>query len=490
VRSGLRAAFTAAVALVVAACIGARAGSAAAAPGLVVGAVDDEVRASSLVDAEAKLTLFRAAGFRAVRVTSLWTPGASEPPAGELEVLQNVSTAAQMSGVRVFVTVMSPGSKTTPLTDDDRSQFASYAAAIVHSVPGIRDVIVGNEPNLNRFWLPQFADDGSDAAASAYLALLAQTYDALKAAAPDVTVYGGAVSPRGGDNPSGARQTHSPTLFIHDLGVDYRLSGRDRPIMDAFVIHPYGENSTLPPTFAHPISTSIGLADYSKLVDLLGKAFDGTAQQGSTLPILYGEYGVETQIPGAKASLYSGAEPTTTKPVSEATQASYYQQALAMAFCQPTVAGILIFHAVDETALPAWQSGVYYADGTPKTSLPLVRRALDRTVGGSIERCPGIQLAVHTTYLRFGTRSAAKRGSFRVSLRCDLDCAYQVRLEKLPNHTTRMARRGQATVDELVRVDLPSRRLGPGTYRYTLRLVQPVNPAPPTLRQSAPFTLP
>ena len=436
------------------------------------------------------MTLFRAAGFQAVRVTSLWTPGTSQPTADELQVLQNVATAAQLNGVRMYVTVMSPGSRTTPLTDDDRSQFASYAAAIVRSVPGIRDVIVGNEPNLNRFWLPQFADDGSDAAAPAYLALLAKTYDALKAAAPDVTVYGGAVSPRGADNPSGTRQTHSPTLFIHDLGVAYRLSGRDRPIMDAFAIHPYGENSTLPPTFAHPISTSIGLADYSKLVDLLGQAFDGTAQQGSTLPILYGEYGVETQIPAAKESLYSGAEPTTTKPVSEATQATYYQEALAMAFCQPTVAGILIFHAIDETALPAWQSGVFYADGTPKSSLPRVREALDRTAGGSIAHCPGIQLVVHTTYLRFGTRSAAKRGAFRVSLRCDLDCAYQVRLEKLPTHSTRMVRRGRAPVGELVRVELPSRTLGPGTYRYTLRLVQPVNPAPPTLRQSAPFTLP
>jgi hypothetical protein len=470
--------------------VGASAGPAAAGPGLVVGAVEDGVRAPTLVQAEAKMTLFRAAGFRSVRVTSLWTPGLSAPDSGELTVLQNVADAAQMNGVRVFVTVMSPGSKTTPLTDDARAQFASYAAAIVRSVPGIHDLIVGNEPNLNRFWLPQYGLDGSDAAAPAYLALLSQTYDSVKAANPDVVVYGGAVSPRGSDDPKAARQTHSPTTFIRDLGAAYRASGRDRPIMDALDIHPYGDSSSQPPTTAHPLTTSIGIADYTKLVTLLGQAFDGTAQPGSTLPILYGEYGVETQIPAAKSSLYTGTEPTTTKPTTEATQAAYYEQALAMAFCQPNVIGFLVFHAIDETALPAWQSGVYYADGTPKSSLPRVREALDKTVGGSITRCPGVQLVVHPTVLRFGTRSAAKRGIFRIALECDLDCAYQVRLEKLPTHSTRLVARGVAPVDELVHVDLPSRRLGPGTYRYTLRLVQPVNPAPPTLRQSPPFALP
>ena len=361
------------------------------------------------------MTLFRAAGFRAVRVTSLWTPGLSQPDPGELTVLQDVSTAAGMNGVRVFVTVMSPGSKTTPLTADARAQFASYAAAIVAGVPGIRDVIVGNEPNLNRFWLPQFDLDGSDAAAPAYEALLAQTYDAIKTAAPDAVVYGGAVSPRGGDDPSSTRQTHSPTAFIRDLGAAYRASGRTTPIMDAFVIHPYGDNSSQPPTFAHPLSTSIGIADYGKLVALLGQAFDGTAQKGSTLPIVYGEYGVETQIPAAKASLYTGTEPTTTKPVTEQTQASYYQQALAMAFCQPNVAGIMIFHAIDETGLAQWQSGVYYADGTPKSSLPAVRQALDQTVGArsraarvsSSSSCRRISASGRAP-LRCGARSASR----------------------------------------------------------------------------------
>jgi hypothetical protein len=465
-------------------------GIATAGPGLVAGAVEDDVRAPTLVEAETRMTSLRLAGYRAVRIASYWTPGSTRPTQTELTVLENVGAAGVRNGVRVYVTVMHPGSRTTPLTDDARTEFASFAASIVRSAPSVRHVIIGNEPNLNRFWLPQFGLDGSNAASPAYLALLAQTYDALKDVSSDVRVYGGAVSPRGADNPSGSRPTHSPTTFIRDLGIAYRASGRDRPVMDAFAIHPYPDNSSQPPTVAHPLNTTIAVADYGKLVTLLGEAFDGTAQPGSELPILYGEFGVESEIPAAKAALYTGTEPTTTKPVVEETQAAYYRQALALAFCQPNVEGMLLFLSRDERARTAWQSGVFYVDGAPKTSLPRVREALDRTTGGSITRCAGVELVVRPTYLRFGTKSAAKRRAFRVSLTCDLDCRYWVRLENAVTHSTKLAASGSAEVGELVQIDLGSRSLRAGAYRYTLRLVHPVNPAPPTLRQGPVFRLP
>lgn len=260
--------------------------------------------------------------------------------------------------------------------------------------------------------------------------------------------------------------------------------------MDALAIHVYGDNSSVAPTVAHPLNTSIGVADYDKLVRLLGEAFDGTEQPGSTLPILYGEYGTETQIPESKAGLYTGTEPTTTRPVTEETQASYYQQALALSFCQPNVVGMLLFLSRDERARAAWQSGVHYVDGTPKTSRARVTRALDRTTGGSIAKCPGLALPVGTSYLRFGTRSAAKRGAFQVSFTCNLDCRYWVRLENAVTHATKLAAKGSAPIGELVQAKLGSRRLPPGRYRYTLRLVHPVNPAAPTVRAGPGFSLP
>src|SRR6185437_711115 len=128
------------------------------------------------------------------------------------------------------------GSATTPLTPTDQEDFASYAASIARAVPSIRIFVVGNEPNLNRYWLPQFNEDGSDAAAPAYTSLLAQTYDALKAVSPAITVLGGGLAPRGGDV-DGIRPTHSPTVFIHDMGQWMRDNGRTTPIMDGFDMH-------------------------------------------------------------------------------------------------------------------------------------------------------------------------------------------------------------------------------------------------------------
>ena len=462
---------------------------ATAGTGLVVGAVEDDVRASTLVEAQAKMTLFRLGGFRSLRVTSFWTPGDRAPSEGEVRVLESVAGAAQVSGVRLYVTVMHPGSRTTPLTEGAQADFAAYAAALVRAVPLLRHVIVANEPNLNRFWLPQFGLDGSSAAPAAYVALLARTYDALKAVSPEVMVYGGAVSPRGTDRPDGIRPTHSPTTFIRGLGQAYRASGRTTPVMDVFAQHVYGDHSTEPPTLAHPLGTAVGVADYDKLVGLLSEAFDGTAQRGSTLPILYGEYGVESQIPAAKETLYNGTEPTTTRPVAEGRQAEYYAQALAMAFCQPNVAGFLLFPSRDERARAGWQSGVRYVDGTPKASMQRVAEAMDRTTGGSIARCPGIQLVVRTSQLRFGTRAEARRGTFRASLRCSLDCLWDLRVVKVGG-ATKMVKRGLAEVDQAVEVTFAPRRLGPGAYRYRLKLVHPVNPGPLTVRDGPVFRLP
>src|SRR5262249_45349459 len=212
----------------------------------------------------------------------------------------------------------------TPLTAAERTQFAQFAADLVRRVPTIREYIVGNEPNLNRYWLPQFGPNGEDVAASAYVQLLARAYDLMKAADPNVFIDGGSVSPRGIDRPGTGRDTHSPTAFITDMGTAYRALNRNRPIMDGFSFHPYGENSSTPPSLVHTSGTSLGLGDYPKLVELLGNAFNGTAQKGATLPIVYDEYGVDSQIPVAKRGFYGGTEHATTKAVAGQGQSALY----------------------------------------------------------------------------------------------------------------------------------------------------------------------
>jgi hypothetical protein len=334
-----------------------------------IGAWEYFVRDATLDGAGPKLDDATAAGLQAVITNSFWAPGQREPSPQEVTELRNAADAAEQADVRPLLIVQHVGSRTTPRTPALRTQFAAYAASLARQIPAYRDFIIGNEPNLNRFWLPQFGPNGENVAARDYLALLAETYDALKAVSEDIRIIGGALAPRGGDDPRASRHTHSPTQFIRDLGSYYRESGRDEPVMDAFAHHPYLERANLPPTFAHPNSTTIALADYDKLVALLGEAFDGTEQRGADIPILYTEFGVQTQIPPAKIDVYTNrTSAAAADVVDEATQKRYYREAYELACSQETVEGLYIFHIWDEPDLLGWQSGLYYADHTPKSS--------------------------------------------------------------------------------------------------------------------------
>jgi hypothetical protein len=310
-------------------------------------------------------------GYRAIVLSAVWKDGAVARD--DVAPLRRAVDAAMQSHIRPVLAVYQLSSS-TPVDPARRTAFAAYTAALAKALPEVRDVIVGNEPNLNLFWQPQFDASGGDRAALDYELLLAETYDALKAQDAQLYVIGGALAPAGADRPL-SRPTHSPTQFIRDLGAAYRASGRTTPIMDAFSIHVYGENARVPPLLQHPRTTTIGIADYPKLVSLLGHAFDGTEQPGSTLPIVYGEYGVETRIPPAKASLYTGHE--VIQPVDEQTQARYYVEAIRTAKEQPNVRMLFIFHVVDESRLEGLQSATRYADGSPKSSEATVQAALE-----------------------------------------------------------------------------------------------------------------
>jgi hypothetical protein len=446
---------------------------------VVFGAAEDRVRSPIAADSELEMGLLRLAGFKAVRVTSFWAPGLSEPTPHEAMVLANVGLAAAVHGVRVYVSVYNAGSRTTPLTLADRTSFASYAAAIVRDNPSFRDVIVGNEPNLNRFWLPQFDLTGRGASAPAYLRLLAASYDALKAAAPDVRVWGGALAPRGVDRPNTGRDTISPTRFVRELGQAYRSSGRSLPVMDGFSFHPYPLNSSVPVDALPADPDHLGLIDQDILVRLLGKAFDGTAQVGSGLPILYDEFGIESAIPADKRELYGGVEPATTRPVAETAQAAAYRRAIQLAYCQSNVAGMLLFHTHDEVDRPGWQSGLVYADGSPKSSLEPVRLAMAQAGTGSVAACPIV--AKMTTAFTTAQRT--------ISLRCERACTYRARLLRLPRRTTVTTVTGRSAAGLRRQVRLEPPESTPGWYQLVISFLDAARPGRPVERVSTPYVV-
>lgn len=350
---------------------------ASAAPGKWVGGAENAALQADLQTAHNKMRLASLAGFTVVRVIIPWSPGQPWPSPQDIQGLRNSVAAAELVGIRVIVSAYPNGR--APVGPGQRRQYLTFLATVAHSlkagstdqtgvslVHGVKDFVVGNEVNSGRFWKPQ------NKAAESYVAVLSQAYDVLKAINPGITVYGGALASR-----------HDPAGFLRDMGKAYRLSGRDLPLMDVLAYHPYGLNSSESPRVVHA-GQLIGVADYPKLVAALGDAFNGTVQAGSKLRIAYLEYGVDSVIPWPKSNLYNKRELASTKAVPEATQGLYYRQMLELAACQPTVIGTAFFHVSDESDLEAWQSGPFYSDDTPKSSLPVIRQSVMDAHSGAI----------------------------------------------------------------------------------------------------------
>lgn len=457
---------------------------AGASPSMTVGAAEDTVKSRSLAVSRAGFARGVSEGLQAIRITELWYPGQNTPDAAALAEYRTTARAAALSGVQLIVMVYPAFSRQVPLDVASRAQFASFLAHLARAMPGVSEFVIGNEPNKDFFWWQQFNPDGSAASPAAYEALLAASYDALKAVRSTITVVGGALAPRGNDNPRAASNVSiSPGKFLLGMGTAYRASGRSRPIMDIVGLHPYGLTSKQSPAVPHLTSTAIGIADYDKLVSFLGDAFDGTAQPGSTLPIIYDEYGVQTMPPPSKARLYTNAaSPVASDAVSERTQGEYYRTALELAFCQPTVVGLLFFHTVDETNLRGWQSGLFYPDGTPKSDFRYVRQAVLKARRGILARCPGLAVPVSLLGLRFPEARSLPAGNrdWTIVAGCAQDCAYVARLVKLPRDSVVLERRGVLVGGARHTIRLPSRRVHAGTYRLTLRLVTRLNPGKPT----------
>jgi hypothetical protein len=270
--------------------------------------------------------------------------------------------------VRLFLEVYPASPAVAPADDARRAEYASFVGQIAAAVPQIRDFVIGSQVNSAVFW-PQ-----GPTAATTYLALLASAYDALKAVDPATQVIGGALNSQA-----------APGTYVLALGQAYRRSGRAAPVMDALAIQPSPATSTEPPNAVHPTGPTT-IADYARLVANLKRAFDGTAQPGASLPVVYDGYGVQTLVPPEKASLYTGAE---TDAIPEAARGAAYAQALQLASCQPNVKALLFEHVVDERDLAGRQTGLYYPDGTPKSDFSAVQAAIAAAGSGTLAACPG-----------------------------------------------------------------------------------------------------
>ena len=131
----------------------------------------------------------------------------------------------------------------------------------------------------------------------------------------------------------------------------------------------------------------MGCANVDRFKQAWWDAFHGTGQPvfqetgarsaaglSSFVRLVIDEVGYQVQIATDELTRYTGSENVTT--VDDATQADYYAKLIAIMACDPNVAVFNIFHLVDETSLPGWQSGLELADGTHRASYSSVKDAV------------------------------------------------------------------------------------------------------------------
>lgn len=443
------------------------AGPAGAGPNMVVGVAEDGVVTPDPAASASQFQLATALGLRAVRITAPWSPGQTAPDPAQLPALTTAAQQSALLGVRLFLEVYPASAAAVPADDAARAQFAEYLRQLALALPQVKDFVVGSQVNNPAFW-PQDAKS-----AASYLALLAVSYDTLKSVDPTIDVIAASLSSQG-----------TPGTWVLSLGQAYRKSGRALPVMDALAIQPQNDAAAQPPSFVHP-KGPIDVGDYARLVANLKRAFDKTAQPGAALPIVYDGYGVQTQIPPEKASLYTGAE---TDAVDEATQGAFYAQALQLAACQPNVTAFLFLHTVDEGDLAGLQTGLYYRDATPKSDVGAVQSAI-AAVGST---CPAPAPAPTPTPTPApGPGPAQLQLSVdgpTATLGCDRPCYYVAVLEDDRGVPLR-ARQGAVAAGPATSVTVPTTGLPAGSYSVSVHLVPRVDPGHGEAVDGDPFSL-
>jgi len=379
---------------------------------------------------------------------------------------------AQQRGIDVMFAIYPLKARALVDTPNGIQLFAQYAAKVAERYPYVRKMICLNEGNQPRFHQPQFDDQGNGISGYVQEQAMAACYDALKGVDPGIDVIAFGLSPRGNDDfDAPSNVSHSPIRFLKEVGDAYRQSGRTKPIADDLSVHCYPNVNTDAPSVGY-VWPKIGCVNFDRLKQAWWDAFHGTAQplfresgDASTGPhvrIFVDEVGYQARVAADKAALYSGAE--NVPLVDETTQGQYYAQLIAMMACDPDVALLNFFHAVDETSLAAWQSGVVLPDGTRRASFALVKDAILAN-----QQCHGKTAEWRHVERVVGARAVFKTLPRAFVVRADEGFSYEVNITR-PSSTRRLTGAtgsGEAARDVVFK--LPKLRKGAYRVRVTLR---------------------
>jgi hypothetical protein len=448
-------------------------------------------------------------GLKANRVSISWDPANPTSIQNQAEIVAWLPQA-QLAGTRIIFAVSPLKANDVTASPDRVTQFVAFVRQLAQTFPTVKDYVVGNEPNQPRFWLPQYKA-GKPLSAAAYLKVLSQSYDALKAVDPTINVIGIGLSPRGNDQPfATSNSSRSPVRFLHDLGVAYRASHRAKPVMDELAFHPYPSRDGDSPDVGY-IWPNAGIPNLDRIKQAVWDGFHGTAQatfaepgvKTFTRPLMFelDEVGWQVTIPADLSPLYFGTE-TSRSTVNEQTQAQYYTDAIDSLACDRSVRALNFFHLMDEPNLDRWQSGLERADLTPRPSYEAVKQTVKDTGG----KCQGTPVKwSHTLHVvsprtSFGLRNrattwkkwsfpagAGEQATFRAGI-FPVTVGKKAIGKRLTSGRPAALLTSKGTIAAKNRVvAFPARTLKPGRYVFGIRMVATMNTQRTSLFVSKPF---
>src|SRR5215210_3198966 len=239
--------------------------------------VSDDLPIGAADNGAAFYTAMQDIGLRENRIAVKWDSNQPTAIANEAGI-ERALAEAQARGVDVVLSLYPLRPRSITDAPAAAGQFAAWTAQVARRFPAVRSFIVGNEPNVNFFWQPQYGAKGKAISCATYTGLLAASYDAIKGVSPAINVIGVGLSPRGNDNATArSNPSTSPVRCIRDMGAAYRASKRTRPLMDELSFHPFPNLSTDPLGRGYQWPNA-GLANLDRMKQAVWDAFYGTGQ--------------------------------------------------------------------------------------------------------------------------------------------------------------------------------------------------------------------
>lgn len=388
------------------------------------------------LDNVSQIALATSSSLGSVRLSVKWNPGDVVPDAAKVAELASVPAAKHL--------IVEIEAESLPADAAGLGNLAQFAGSLVQQLPNLNELLLGPAPTT--------------ANAPDYYVALTSVYDAAKAKAPALVVA------------AELNGVKTPKATLVALSAAYFASDRAVPIMDELAFKPAAEDAR----------NAWAVSDYAQLVATLESEFADSAQRGSTLPILMDGVATATTIPPEKTAAYP-SPPGPVAGVSEATQKATYKQVLQSTACMPNVSGVVFGRLVDRAGSAESagdQSGLYYADGSAKTSLSAVGKSAALAGRGALAVCPGYQARIKAKTLLFPLSFSSSSPPW-VSLACTRDCVYLATLERADGKPVR-AKRGVLRAGGSANVKLSGSSKLPARsgYRLRVRLVAQLNPGP------------